>query len=157
MRRWTRDQWRLCLAAFLRATATGIGGVLCGLYLARVGLAHAAFGLVVAAGLAGAASASLLATVRGDRLGRRRFLLSLSVLGGGGAVALAFVSEPLALATCAFLGMLHGMGRDRGAALVLEQAALPEATTDAGPTALFPAYNVLPGAGHALGSLLAVF
>ncbi len=48
------------------------------------------------------------------------------------------------------------MGRDRGAALVLEQAALPETTTDEGRTALFAAYNVLQDAGHALGSLLAI-
>src|SRR5260370_11383877 len=125
----TGDQWRFCVAAFLRARASGLVGVLLGLYLARLGLARAACGLVVAAGLAGAASASLLATVRGDRLGRRRFLVSLSVLGGGGAVALAFVSEPLALAACAFLGMLNGMGRDRGAALLLKPAALPATTT----------------------------
>jgi len=156
MRPWTPDQGRLCLAAFLRATATGLVAVLLGLYLARLRLAPAAFGLVVASGLAGAASASLVATFWGDRLGRRRFLVGLSVLGGVGALAVALVSEPLALAVCAFLGMLNGMGRDRGAALVLEQAALPETTTDAGRTALFAAYNVLQDAGHALGSLLAV-
>jgi MFS family permease len=130
--------------------------VLLGLYLARLRLGPAAFGLVIAAGLAGAASASLLATLRGDRLGRRRFLIGLSVLGGGGAVAVALVTAPLALALCAFLGMLNGMGRDRGAALVLEQAALPETATDEGRTALFAAYNVLQDAGHALGSLLAM-
>ncbi len=156
MRFWTPDQVRLCLAAFLRATATGLVAVVLGLYLARLRLGPPAFGLVVAAGLAGAASASLLATLRGDRLGRRRFLIVLSVLGGAGAVAVAVVTEPLALAACAFLGMLNGMGRDRGAALVLEQAALPETTTDEGRTALFAAYNVLQDAGHALGSLLAV-
>jgi MFS family permease len=156
VRPWTPDQGRLCLAAFLRATATGLVAVLLGLYLARLRLAPVAFGLVVAAGLAGAASASLIATFWGDRLGRRWFLVGLSALGGVGALAVALVSEPLALAACAFLGMLNGMGRDRGAALVLEQAALPETTTDAGRTALFAAYNVLQDAGHALGSLLAV-
>ena len=156
VRPWTPDQVRLCLAAFLRATATGLVAVLLGLYLARLRVGPAVFGLVVAAGLAGAASASLLATLRGDRLGRRRFLIGLSVLGGAGAVAVALVTAPLALAVCAFLGMLNGMGRDRGAALVLEQAALPETTTDEGRTALFAAYNVLQDAGHALGSLLAI-
>jgi MFS family permease len=153
---WTSDQGRLCLAAFLRATATGLGAVLLALYLARLHVGSAAFGLVVAAGLAGAALASLLATLRGDRLGRRRFLIGLTVLGGAGALAVPLVTAPLALCLCAFLGMLNGMGRDRGAALVLEQAALPETTTDEGRTALFAAYNVLQDAGHALGSLLAI-
>lgn len=153
---WTPDQGRLCLAAFLRATGTGLVGVLLGLYLARLRLPPAAFGLVIAAGLAGAALASLLATLRGDRLGRRRLLIGLSVLGTAGAAAVALATTPLALAACAFLGMLNGMGRDRGAALVLEQAALPATTTDERRTALFAAYNVLQDAGHALGSLLAV-
>jgi len=156
VRLWTADQGRLCFAAFLRATATGLVAVLLGLYLARLRVGPAAFGLVVAAGLAGAALASLLATLRGDRLGRRRFLIGLTVLGGAGALAVPLVTAPLALALCAFLGMLNGMGRDRGAALVLEQAALPETTTNAGRTALFAAYNVLQDAGHALGSLLAI-
>ena len=50
MRLWTADQGRLCLAAFLRATATGLVAVLLGLYLARLRVGPAAFGLVVAAG-----------------------------------------------------------------------------------------------------------
>jgi hypothetical protein len=47
------------------------------------------------------------------------------------------------------------MGRDRGAALLLEQAALPATTTDANRTRAFAWYNVLQDIGHALGSLLA--
>ena len=45
------------------------------------------------------------------------------MLGALGTVAFALSSSPLALALTAFVGMLNGMGRDRGAALVLEQAA----------------------------------
>jgi hypothetical protein len=51
--------------------------------------------------------------------------------------------------------MLNGMGRDRGAALILEQAALPATTTDAERTVVFARYNVLQDVGHALGSLIA--
>ena len=42
-----------------------------------------------------------------------------------------------ALAIWAFLGMLNGMGRDRGAALVLDQAILPNTVPDAGRTGAF--------------------
>src|SRR5262249_2105174 len=55
----------------------------------------------------------------------------------------------------AFFGMVNGMGRDRGAALVLEQAVLPATTTDAERTRAFAWYNVLQDAGHAAGALLA--
>jgi hypothetical protein len=48
------------------------------------------------------------------------------------------------------------MGRDRGAALVLDQAILPATVPDSGRTRVFAIYNILQDAGHALGGLLAV-
>jgi MFS family permease len=159
-----RDRRLLYAAAFLRALATALVGVLLGLHLARLGLSAGAIGGVVAAGLAGAAVAALLVTLRGDRLGRRRALAGLALLAAAGGLGLAFVSRsgspgPRAtlatLAGIAFLGMVNGMGRDRGAALILEQAALPAAAPAAGRTRAFAWYNVLQDAGHAAGSLLA--
>jgi len=47
------------------------------------------------------------------------------------------------------------MGRDRGAASILDQAVLPATSTDQGRTAAFAAYNVVQDAGHAFGALLA--
>ena len=112
-------------------------------------------GLIITLGLAGVAVAALLATLVADRVGRRRFLIfsaSASALGGLGAVLL---SDWRLLALDAFAGGLNGMGRDRGAGLVLEQAALP-ATAGAGErTKVFAWYNVLQDVGHALGGLVA--
>lgn len=53
-----------------------------------------------------------------------------------------------------FIGMLNGMGRDRGAGLTVEQAMLPRMTGEAQRTSVFAWYNVVVDAGHALGSLL---
>lgn len=53
-----------------------------------------------------------------------------------------------------FIGMLNGMGRDRGAGLTVEQAMLPRTTGEAQRTSVFAWYNVVVDAGHALGSLL---
>jgi MFS family permease len=139
----------------VRALATGMAGVLAGLYLTRLRLTPGQVGMVIGAGLTGAALASLVATLGADRIGRRRFLVVLALLSAAGGLAVALASTPLALAAAAFVGMLNGMGRDRGAALVLEQAALPSTTTDAGRTGAFARYNLLQDAGHALGSLLA--
>ena len=129
--------------------------VLLGLYLARRGLDTASLGIVVAAGLAGAATASLVVTLAGDGVGRRRALMLLTVLGAAGATIAALVDHPVAIGIAAFVGMLNGMGRDRGAALILEQAALPATTSDAERTAVFARYNVLQDVGHAVGSLMA--
>jgi hypothetical protein len=51
--------------------------------------------------------------------------------------------------------MVNGMGRDRGAALVLEQAVLPGTVAPLERTRLFAVYNVLQDAGHAVGGLAA--
>jgi len=51
--------------------------------------------------------------------------------------------------------MVNGMGRDRGASLVIEQAVLPATTSDEHRTRAFAWYNVLQDVGHAFGGLLA--
>lgn len=145
----------LYATAFLRAVAVGASGILIGVHLARAGLGPSEIGAIVSAGLGGAAVAALVATLRGDRLGRRRFLLALAALTAAGTAAFALAASPLLLALFAFVGMLNGMGRDRGAALVLEQAALPATTTDARRTRVVASYTMLQDVGHGVGALAA--
>ncbi len=149
------DRGIVYATAFVRSVAVGTTGVLLGTYLPRVGLDAAGAGRVVGAGLAGATLATLLATLAADRMGRRRFLVATSLLGAAGTAAAAIASTPWLLSAAAFLGMVNGMGRDRGAALVLEQALLPATVDDAHRTRAFAWYNVLQDGGHALGALLA--
>ena len=149
------DRSTLYAAAAVRSVAVGFTGVFLGIHLARLGLSKAAIGAVVGAGLAGGATAAFAATVVADRVGRRRFLLALAALGTAGAAATSCLSSPGAIGIAAFVGMLNGMGRDRGAALVLEQAVLPGTAPDAERTRAFAVYNFLQDAGHALGALLA--
>ena len=150
-----RDLRLLWIAAFLRAVATGATGILSGIYLARLGIDAVQAGLIAGAGLGGATVAALVATLYGDRLGRRRFLLVAGALGGAGTALFATTQHAWPLALAAFAGMVNTMGRDRGAALILEQAMLPATVDDAGRTKAFALYNVLQDCGHALGSLLA--
>ena len=150
-----RDRSLLYAAAFLRALATGMIGVLIGIHLAKQGMDAGRIGAIVSAGLAGAAFAALLVTIAGDRLGRRRALIALALLGGAGGIAVAFVSDAAVIGIAAFFGMLNGMGRDRGASSILDQAILPSTVPSEQRTGAFAWYNVLQDAGHALGSLLA--
>jgi len=150
-----RDRRLLYAAGFLRAAATGLLGVVLGLHLATRGFDVAATGRVVASGLAGAAAAVLIATLAGDRVGRRRVLIALTLCAVGGGLLVSRASEPPVVLVAAFAGMLNGVGRDRGAQLVLEQAALPATTNAAGRTQAFAWYNLLQDAGLALGALAA--
>jgi MFS family permease len=149
------DRQLIYLATFVRALATGLIGVLLGVYLAELGLDAGTIGVIVSAGLAGAALGTFLVTFLGDRLGHRRVLLAVTLLSAAGGVALALSSHPLVLGIAALLGMVNGMGRDRGAALVVEQAVLPAVVGDAERTMAFAKYNVLQDVGHALGGLAA--
>jgi MFS family permease len=149
------DRQRLYLAAFVRAVATGLIGVLLGVYLGQIGLDARTIGIIVSVGLAGAAAGTFLVTFLADRLGHRRILLALTLLSAAGGVALALSSHPLILGAAALLGMVNGMGRDRGAALVVEQAVLPATVGEAERTMAFARYNVLQDIGHAVGGLAA--
>ncbi len=141
--------------AGLRATATSLVGVLLGLYLAERGLDAGAIGAVATAGLAGAALGALFITLGGDRFGRRRSLFVLNAIGAAGGVALLAADTVWLIAAAAFVGMVNAMGRDRGGASILEQAALPSTVTDEGRTRIFAWYSAIQDGGHALGSLLA--
>ncbi len=150
-----RDRRVLYAAAFLRSLATGMVGVLIGIYLAKLGFDPAQIGAVVGAGLAGAAGAALVVTLIGDRIGRRRTLVVVSLIGAGGGLVVAAVSGLAVITAAAFVGMLNGMGRDRGASLIIDQAILPATASDRERTTAFAWYNVVQDAGHALGGLLA--
>lgn len=149
------DRAIIFTAAFVRALATGMMGVLLGLYLDKLGYSPSAIGLVIGAGLAGAAASATVVTLFGDVFGRRRLLLLLSLMAAAGGLALLFTASVWAVCAVAFVGMVNGMGRDRGAGLVLEQAMLPSTAEPGNRTRLFAGYNVLQDLGHALGGLLA--
>jgi len=150
------DRRRIYAASFLRALANGLLGVVFGIYVAKLGHSVVALGLVLSSGLVGATLATALVTFHGDRFGRRRSLLALGALGAAGGAVAALATDALLIAAAAFFGMLTGMGKDRGAMLALESAALPSTTDDIGRTRAFAWHAVIQDAGQALGGLLAV-
>jgi MFS family permease len=152
----SRDRGLLYTASFLRSARTGAVGILIALYLAKIGLTPEEIGVVIGCGLAGNALAALLATYEGDRLGRRRFLAAMAILMGGGGLAVAFTSHPVILALAAFVGLINGNGRERGAPLILEQAMVPALADDESRTRVFSYFNVAGDFGHGVGAALAM-
>lgn len=150
-----RERNILYVTAGLRALTTSLVGVLLGVYLAKQQLTGMAFGAVVSAGLLGAAAAAVAATFLGDRIGRRRCLLAITALSITGTIIFALSSGPLLLSAAAFVGMLNGMGKDRGAALILEQAALPGLAPETERTRAIAWYTMLQDVGHGAGAALA--
>jgi len=149
------DRQVVYAAGFLRATANGLIGVVAGIYLARLGYSPAAFGIVLAAGVAGTAVAAAGVTFWGDRFGRRRGLIAVAIASAVGGAVIAVASDFALLAAAAFLGMMNSLGKDRAAAMALEQAILPGTVDDAGRTRVFAWYNVTQDIGHGVGAALA--
>jgi MFS family permease len=151
----TRDPALINAAGFLRSFGVGMMGVVLGIYLFRTGLTSFAIGLVIAVGLAGTAVATVLASLIADRVGRRPFLLILSLLSGVAGIALAVCPSLPVLAMLAFVGMLNGTGTDRSAASAPDQAVLPGLVSDVKRTWTLAWYNVLLDGGGALGAMAA--
>ena len=150
---FTSKDVRLFFAtAFVRSAAAGLTGVAAAIALGERGLTVRQTGYVIGAGLAGMAVATAVVTLMADRIGRRAALALLALLSAIGYVALATVSQFHLLVVLAFAGMVNAMGRDRGAAAAIDQAALPEVTTPERRTWTFAWYNVVLDAGQTLGS-----
>src|SRR5712675_1729069 len=142
-------------AAWMRSFGIGLLGVVLGVFLYREGLSSTAIGLVIAAGLAGAAAGMLFITFKADRLGRRRTLFVLSLLTAVGSLPLIFHFGVPAMVVIAFVGMLNGMGTDRSPAFALEQATIPGLVPDEKRTWALAWYSVVLDASGAVGALAA--
>jgi MFS family permease len=150
-----RDARLIYAAGFVRSATVGLVGVTLAIYLAQIGFSATAIGLLIGVGLAGSSLATVIVSVRADVWGRRPVLIGLTILSAVGYAALAATTTASALVPFVFVGMLNGMGRDRGAASSLEQAILPEAVSADRRTWSLAWYNLVLDGGHALGALAA--
>jgi len=86
-----RDLAVINVAGFLRSLGVGFMGVVLGIYLYRTGLSSFSIGLTVAAGLVGSALATVLVSFAADRFGRKRYLITLSLLTAVGGLVLVLL------------------------------------------------------------------
>ncbi len=149
------DRNLILASAFFRAAATGMLSVLLGLLLPLRGFGAIGVGIVLSVGFVGMGLGTALTARVGDTWGRRRSLVLFSTLSCLGALLAIYAKDLTWMSLAAFLGMFNGMGRDRGAALVLEQAAMPSIVGEGNRTRTFAWYNIVQDVGHALGSLMA--
>src|SRR2546425_10650213 len=126
-----------------------------GNHLVQVRLSTFTIGLVIAAGLAGSALATIIVSFAADRLGRRQSLLVLSLLAGVGGLALALSPTLAVLLTTVFIGMLNGTGTDRSASFALDHAIVPGLAPDSKRTWNLARYNGLLDGGGSMGALAA--
>lgn len=149
----SRDGRLLFATRITRLFAYGFIAVVLGLYLAAVGLNDGQVGLVLSLTLIGDALVALPITIVADRLGRRRMLMVGAGLMIFAGVVFAFTNSIVLLVFAAIIGTISPSGNEVGPFLAIEQAALPQTTTDKQRTQVFAWYALLGSVATGLGSL----
>ncbi len=136
----------------VRLFAYGFLAVVLGLYLSAVGLDDTQIGLVLSLTLLGDAAISLPITIIADRIGRRRMLMVGAGLMVFAGIVFALTSNITLLIITAIIGTISPSGNEVGPFLAIEQAALPQTTTDKQRTQVFAWYSLLGSVATGLGS-----
>ncbi len=149
----SRDGWLLFVTYGLRTFAYGFLSVILGSSLAARGFNPAAIGGIFTASLVGGAVMTVVLTAMADRVGRRRVQMAGALLMALAGVVFAETDQWLLLVAAAVLGTISPSGKDVGPFLAVEQAMLPNTTTDAHRTSVFAWYNLVGSLAGALGAL----
>lgn len=153
LRTLTPDGRLLFATRTVRLFAYGFLAVILALYLSVVGLNDTQVGLVLSLTLIGDAVISLPITIIADRFGRRRMLIVGAGLMIFAGVVFALTSNITLLIVTAIIGTISPSGNEVGPFLSIEQAALPQTTTDKQRTQVFAWYSLLGSFTTGIGSL----
>lgn len=137
----------------VRSFAYGFLSVILGLYLDAVGLNTTAIGWIFTAALAGGAVMTIIISSIADSFGRKALLIIGAILMALAGCVFAVSANPIALAIAAVFGTISPSGKEVGPFLSLEQAILPQTTSDQHRTSVFSAYNLVGSFAGALGAL----
>lgn len=150
----TLDGRLLFATRTVRLLAYGMLAVILGLYLSEVGLTNAQIGLILSLTLLGDAVISLPITIVADRFGRRRMLMIGAGLMVFAGIVFALTNNITLLIITAIIGTISPTGNEVGPFLAIEQAALPQTTTDKQRTQVFAWYSLLGSFTTGIGSLI---
>lgn len=149
----SRDGWLLFATCGVRSFAYGFLSVILALYLDAAGVSPTAIGWIFTAALAGGAMMTIAITAVADRFGRRLLLIIGALLMALAGCVFALSDNPIWLAIAAIFGTISPSGKEVGPFLSIEQAILPQTTSDQQRTAVFSAYNLVGSAAGAVGAL----
>jgi MFS family permease len=148
----TPDGRLLFATRMVRLFAYGFLAVILGLYLAQIGMDDTQIGFLLSVTLLGDAAISFPITIIADRLGRRRMLFIGALLMVFAGIVFALTSHILVLTLAAIVGTISPNGNEVGPFLAIEQAALPQTTTNEQRTQVFAWYSLLGSVATGLGS-----
>ncbi|MGH2428458.1 MAG: MFS transporter [Candidatus Limnocylindria bacterium] len=152
--RWlSPDGYRLLAARILRTFGYGYLAVVLALYLRELGIGELVIGVILAAAIAGSAVMTVAWSLLADRVGRRRTVMTMAGLMVVGGLLFAVTDAPLVLLVAAFTGTISATSSEVGPFNTVDQAVLPQTTSDAHRTWAFSVYGFVGNLSQAFGAL----
>lgn len=151
----TSDGRRILVAQAVRAVVYGFASVLLGVTLDARGWSTTRVGVLLAAILAGTATASFLVGRYAERIGRRRLYAGLFVALAAAGLAFGITTSFWVLVAVALTGAMSTEVVESGPFTSLEQAMLPETIAEDRRTRLFGIYNAVATVAGSVGALAA--
>ena len=149
-----RDGNIIVAAAALRTLDYGFISVFLGVYLTLLEFSVVQAGLVFSSIMAGSALSNMLASWKGDTIGRRRIFLLMSLLMVAGGVAFSISSNFVVLMLVGVFAVTTSGGGDRTAFISLDTAVLAQTTAPSQRTLAFSWYNLVTIFTRSLGALM---
>lgn len=149
-----RDGNIIIAAAALRTLDYGFVSVFLGVYLTLLEFSAIQAGLVFSAIMAGSALSNMLASWKGDAIGRKRMFLAMSVLMVAGGAAFSISSDFIVLMLIGLFAVTTSGGGDRTAFISLDTAVLAQTTAASERTLAFSWYNLVTIFTRSFGALL---
>lgn len=148
------DGRRLITTRAIRSLGDGFASIALAAYLSERGFSPFEVGLLVTTALFGKSASTLLVGFIVDRIGRRRTLMTASLLIIASGIAFALAEPYWLLLVIAFIGTLSPSAGDYSLFQPIEQAALATTTSAKRRTWLYARYSLFGSFAFALGALL---
>jgi MFS family permease len=153
---WLNRDGKLLLAASIaRMFGFGFLSIILAIYLTSAGYDALSTGIIITATLVSSSFFTLFASMFGDRIGRRKTLIIFAGLMSISGAIFAFTTDYYLLLLAALIGFINPTGVNFGAFISIEQAIIPQTSSDKKRNYAFALFSTVGTFAMAAGTLTA--
>ncbi len=151
----SRDGKLLLVANIARMFGFGFVSIILAIYLKSAGYDALSTGIIITATLVSSSFFTFLASLYADRIGRRKILILFSGLMVIAGLIFALTTDYYLLLVAALIGLINATGVNFGPFISIEQAILPQTSSDKKRNYTFALYQTTGTFAMAAGTLFA--
>lgn len=153
---WLNRDGKLLLAANIaRMFGFGFLSIILAIYLTHAGYNELYTGIIITATLVSGSFFTLFASIYGDRIGRRKTLMIFAGLMSISGAIFALTTDYYLLLLAALIGFINPTGVNFGAFVSVEQAIIPQTSSDKKRNYAFALFSTIGTFAMAAGTLTA--